>query len=161
MSAQPSRAYDYEGYGEYYEFEEAVVAQPLELRVYQKKGISKELTGQLISSVAIIASLLVMLIYSNITLTELSDQVSTQRSEYEILKSESRRMMVELEGTVSLRNIEESAVATMGMAPVEPYQVEYVDLGGGDKIEVVSSKIDPLLTKLKAVVETFTDYVGL
>ncbi len=161
MSAQPNSAYDYQGYEEYYDLDDAVVAQPLELRVYRKKGISKELTSQLISSVAIIAVLLVMLIYSNITLTELSDQVSTQRGEYDVLKSESRRMMAELEGSVSLRNIEESAVATMGMARVEPYQIEYVDLGGGDKIEVVTSKFDPILAKIKDIVATFTDYVGL
>ena len=51
------------------------------------------------------------------------------RSAIEAEKSENVRLNSQLNGITSIGNIDDYATRVLGMAKVESYQVEYIDLG--------------------------------
>lgn len=137
------------------------VKQPLELHVSKKHGISRELSAQLACSVAIIAMLSIAYIGTNLRLYEITSEISSVSTDYNALLSENQRASVALESKVSLRSVENSAIATMGMGKVESYQVEYVNLSDSDTVEVAPTKMDPIIEKVNAMIKVFKDYIGL
>ncbi len=60
---------------------------------------------------------------------EISRQISSVRSAIEAEKSENVRLNSQLNGITSIGNIDDYATRVLGMAKVESYQVEYIDLG--------------------------------
>ena len=84
---------------------------------------------------ALIIGVTVSFIYSRAMLVEVNEQVNAANKQLKILESEKTRLDMELESMVSLKNIEELA-ENMGLAKVEKYQVEYIDLSQGDKVVV-------------------------
>ena len=76
-----------------------------------------------------------MMIVSRVQLTELNDQITAGQEELSILKSETSRLSNELSSKTSAQSVDAYA-AENGMEKVEAYQIEYITVDGGDKIEV-------------------------
>ncbi len=108
---------------------------------------------------AAVVMILSLIIYNNMVLTSWGDRLNAYTSEYEALKSENSRMQVELEGKMSLRKVEEYASGTLGMTRIGSYQVEYVNLGGGDKIELVKPENESLWGKIRQAAEPLLEYI--
>ena len=95
-----------------------------------------------ISPIKAIACLLLVvavasaLLYTHVSLTERVSQVSYATEEYTKLEAEGVRLNMELEGMVSLENVEEYAQEHLGMTKKENKNVEYVRLNQENKIEV-------------------------
>lgn len=81
---------------------------------------------------------IVIMLYSRAVLTELNQKIDSQTAMLGDLRSEQTRLSAQLEAKVSLRNVEEYASQTLGMAVMDKNQVTYVTLSDGDQIELTS-----------------------
>ena len=79
--------------------------------------------------VAVLALLMgFTLLYSQVVITELNSQIAAKQEELNTLQAENVRMQTELEGKMSLTEIEEKAVGEYGMVKPDNSQVSYVKL---------------------------------
>lgn len=88
----------------------------------------------LASVMAIVIS--VIMIYSQVVLTELTSEVSFYENKITELDTEYVRLQGELEATTSIKTLEEAAETKLGLAKIDSSQVEYVSLTGTDEISV-------------------------
>ena len=149
-------------YAAYHEEVLPRVKQPPELRVVEHRRAvhraSMFRAGMIfLAAIAIIAAI----IYNNVVLTELTAEIEQAKTELEMLQSENRRMLVEFESKVSLRNIEEVASDSLGMAKIESYQVEYVDLCGGDRVRVAQKEELGLFDEIRLGIDRILEYLTL
>ncbi|HIS77332.1 MAG TPA: septum formation initiator family protein [Candidatus Merdivicinus excrementipullorum] len=75
------------------------------------------------------------LLYSQVVITELNGQIAAKQEELNTLQAENVRMQTELEGKMSLTEIEEKAVGEYGMVKPDNSQVSYVKLEQENKLE--------------------------
>jgi len=132
MQGKQSVAYDLS----IYEPKPAAVRPKLEVVEKQspKKKVSFFERLQILCVAAVLVASLSLIIYNNVILTELSDEINTVNKQYQAYQSEYKRLASELEGKMSLRNVEEIATSQLGLSKMESYQVMYVDRCEGDKI---------------------------
>ena len=88
----------------------------------------------LASAMAIVIS--IVMIYSQVVLTELTSEVSFYENQLTALNTEYVRLQGELEATTSIKTLEEAAETKLGLAKIDSSQVEYVNLTGDDAISV-------------------------
>ena len=86
------------------------------------------------SAMAIVIS--VVMIYSQVILTELTSEVSFYENQLTELDTEYVRLQSELEATTSIKTLEEAAETKLGLTKIDSSQVEYVSLTGSDEISV-------------------------
>ena len=86
------------------------------------------------SAMAIVIS--VVMIYSQVVLTELTSEVSFYENQLTELDTEYVRLQSELEATTSIKTLEEAAETKLGLTKIDSSQVEYVSLTGSDEITV-------------------------
>lgn len=157
MKAASSPEYSYS----YPALREALPKQPPELRVVSvRRGpaavpLSRQAALIFVAALAMFA----MVVYANMRLTELSDEVSQQQQEYQRLLDSSNRMKVQLEEKISLRNVEEYATETLGMSQMESYQVSYVNLGEQNRVEVFMSAKPSLWQAAKDSARALLEYI--
>lgn len=135
--ARQSTAYDLSRY------EQHLRPQPPELHVVgrgnSRAAANRALGLRLACTALAVVSMLAVMLYNNATLTELTEEYNAQSTRYEELKSEGVRLQSELEGKMSLRNVEDYASANMGLSKTEAYQIEYVQLNKGDRVVLAQS----------------------
>ena len=78
----------------------------------------------------------VIMIYSQVVLTELTCEVSFYENQIVELDTEYVRLQGELEAITSIKTLEEAAETKLGLAKIDSSQVEYVNLTGDDQISV-------------------------
>ena len=88
----------------------------------------------LASAMALVIS--VIMIYSQVVLTELTSEVSFYENQITELDTEYVRLQSELEATTSIKTLEEAAETKLGLTKIDSSQVEYVSLTGTDEISV-------------------------
>lgn len=88
----------------------------------------------LASAMAIVIS--IVMIYSQVVLTELTSEVSFYENQLTELNTEYVRLQGELEATTSIKTLEEAAETKLGLAKIDSSQVECVNLTGDDAISV-------------------------
>lgn len=114
------------------------VKQPPQLRVVKTArpksfGVSTRVLLCFLVLLGIVAGML----YNNVLLTEMTSEIQQLEQRYQQLQSENRRMTVELESRVPLREVQEKAQNILGMSKIEPYQVRYIDMGGQEGVRMV------------------------
>ncbi len=75
------------------------------------------------------------LLYSQVVLTELNSQINSAETRLNTLQAESVRMQTELEGKMSLKEIEEKAISEYGMVKPDGSQVSYVKMEAESRVE--------------------------
>ena len=106
-----------------------------ELTVRTSRRRSQVSPWMLFCCVALTVALISLTIYTNVVKIELGDQLSQSAAELELLKSETVLLQSKLESATSVKAVEEYATANLSMGKVDKYQVTYVQLSEGDKIE--------------------------
>ncbi len=154
MQANQNLAYDLSRYEP-----KAIKSQPnLELleQSHRKRSYTPVEILQTVCVVGILVAALSLVLYNNVILTELTDEINSYRKLYDDYVTENILLTNQLETKMSLRNVEAQAKA-MGLAQVEPYQIEYIDRCEGDKIVLTAhSPVDTeaqLADGLSAVME--------
>lgn len=150
--AQHSVAYDFS------RFEQTAVKQTPEtpaLRVVKTGKKAKQRTKAAFAvfkaafCALALALALTSVIYTQAVLTEVGENINAASRELENLKSENGRLSAQLESQLSLRNIEQYAAVNLGLSKLEPDQIEYVNLSGGDKTELASPQEPSLWDQIK------------
>lgn len=83
-----------------------------------------------------------LLVAARAQLTEKSDLLATYENQYAVAQSENTRLNMELEARMSLDNVETYARDVLGMSKQERYQIEYIDLSGGNKLVMSENQKD-------------------
>ncbi len=115
------------------------VQQPPRLRVVKPKPAPQAQTGlfTLLKAVSI-ALILVVLVACNISsqlaLTDLSNQIEKTNQQIRILEGDAVRLQSHLESRMSLRVLEETASARLGLGKPDPSQITYVNMSQGDQV---------------------------
>lgn len=92
----------------------------------------------ILDAVAVIAVALIM-IYSQVVLTELTAEVNSYESKINALDTERMRLEGELEASTSIKTLEETAEKSLGLSKIDSSQIEYVNLTGEDEISVAKT----------------------
>lgn len=92
----------------------------------------------ILDAVAVIAVALIM-IYSQVVLTELTAEVNSYESKISALDTERMRLEGELEASTSIKTLEETAEKSLGLSKIDSSQIEYVNLTGEDEISVAKT----------------------
>ena len=159
--ARNGAAYDFEQLEQHYSLPTAKVKQPPELRVVENRRIRERwMLIRAAVGFACILAIVAAVLYNNVILTELTADIEKAQGQYEQLKTEHRRMQVEIEGKLSLRNVEEIASDQLGMAKMEGYQIEYVDLGGEDQVLLAREQQPTLSDRISEAFESILEYLG-
>lgn len=106
-----------------------------------------------------LVSVLSFILYNRVVLTELSDQIAKYSNQQTVLLSENVRLQSELEGQVSLKNLEEYVSRNFGMGKMEAYQVQYINLAQNDRIVVENTSSNGLADQIKAVFSSVMEYL--
>ena len=104
------------------------------IKNHRKAKVIAPIKVILASALAIAVS--VIMIYSQVVLTELTSEVSFYENQLTELNTEYVRLQGELEATTSIKTLEEAAETKLGLAKIDSSQVEYVSLTGTDEISV-------------------------
>lgn len=120
-------------------FEPAPVRQPAQLRlIKQKKAARRDITLTMALCFIMAIAISAMVVYNYMTLNEITADINRGHAQYEKLQSEYRRLLVRSESELSLRKIEERAKEQLGMAPIEGYQIEYIEVIAEEQVAVIS-----------------------
>ena len=88
-----------------------------------------------VAFVAVMLGLIVGNIYLRVQVTEVTSKINKVQTEYNRALAENVSLEMQLESSVSYKNLEQSA-KSLGMQKAEPYQINYINSVGGDKIEI-------------------------
>ena len=110
--------------------------------------------------IAIGVAVVVMMLYYRAGLTELTLQISSERTKLNEEISEGTRLAAELESKVSLRNVEEYATQKLGMAPLDKSQITYINLNEGDRVELTSeSPRQTIADRIQLAISNVQEYL--
>lgn len=125
------------------------------IKNHRKAKVIAPIKVILASAIAIAVS--VIMIYSQVVLTELTSEVSFYENQLTELNTEYVRLQGELEATTSIKTLEEAAETKLGLAKIDSSQVEYVNLTGADEISVARTGGKYLL---KEYWDNFMDFLA-
>jgi hypothetical protein len=93
----------------------------------------------LMGGIAVVCALVMVLLYSYVQLTTVSNHVSTIKSELATLEEEHVSLLTEYEKTFDLATVK-AAAEEAGMSKPTSGQIQYIDLGGSDTAVVYSGE---------------------
>ncbi len=88
--------------------------------------------------VLLMVVMIVMVIYSQVMLSELSSQISTAQNKLTGLESESTRLSAQLTSACSSKVLEEYATAKLGLSKMESAQIVYVNMHEQDRSQITA-----------------------
>lgn len=97
------------------------------------------------SAAAVVVGMLTMMLYSQVELTEITDEINSLTTQLEELEGENTRLRSDLESTMSLRTIGEQAKNELGMNRRDKYQTVYIHMEAEDRAELTENSPDPAL----------------
>ncbi len=83
----------------------------------------------------VMLALIIGNIYLRVQVTEVTTEINKMQTEYDRAFSQNVSLEMQLESSISYKNLEESAKA-LGMQKAEPHQINYINSVDTDKIEV-------------------------
>ena len=87
-------------------------------------------------AVCTLISVMLVVVHSQVELTELTEQINVSTKQVQELESEYTQLQMKVEASTSLKAVEEYSKNELGMKRIEPTQVEYITLSDGDKAEI-------------------------
>lgn len=128
------------------------------LRIIKNRRQAKTIAPvKVILAAVMVIVVSVIMIYSQVVLTELTSEVSFYEKQIANLNTEYMRLQGELEATTSIKTLEEAAENKLGLAKIDSSQVEYVSLTGTDEITVAQTGGKYLL---KEYWDNFIRFIG-
>ena len=112
--------------------------------------------------IAVVCIIMVLSVLANYArLTELSMEASSLSRELDSLKETEARITVDIDKKTTLKDIETIATKTFGMAKIQDYQREYIDMKRSDKAEIIKvSPFQDFLKKMKSAFSGIMEYMG-
>lgn len=91
---------------------------------------------------------IISILFNQIAITELTNEVSEKTAELAQLENEYRVLSTELESSVALGNIETIITRDLGMTKLSDDQITYINLSEGDTMTVPGEVNSGFLTKV-------------
>ncbi|MBQ2755928.1 MAG: hypothetical protein IJF27_04585 [Oscillospiraceae bacterium] len=110
-----------------------------------------------------VLSVITLMIYNRVLLTELNDSIDDSKNELTILQSENVRLKAELENSMSLDSIESSIadiMNDMGMTRITQENVRYVVLSSEDATVSENQNDSAIKQWIDGVIEQIKAYKG-
>ena len=108
--------------------------------------------------VIIVAAAMYGVIDAKVQATAIRNEINTEQSVVDMLRSENTRMKAEIESKSSMKAVESYAENILGMQKLEKSQCEYITLESGNIIEIPENSND-FFVKLKSAFSEFIDYI--
>ena len=124
-----------------------------EPKTEKKVSVVKVILGALVCF-----ALLAAVILSNVQQLQLTSEITAKQKEYTDLQSENVRMQTELAGKTSNKNVQEYAENVLGMHPLNPSQVEYIQIQTADVVEIPEEEQN-VFVKVKNAFDSFVAYM--
>mgnify|MGYP003378673356 CR=1 FL=1 len=104
----------------------------------------KKNSFRLLDIVLVIAAIGLMLglVISSVQLNDITREIRICKEDIEELKSDEKKLEVEMEKKLNLRNIEETAKNELGLSKIEKSQIHYLSIVSDDKIELANKEKD-------------------
>lgn len=109
--------------------------------------------------VTAICAVVGLMIFNRVQITETNDQIIQKQEELEILQSETIRLSNELAAQTSAEQVDAYAAAN-GMQKIDSYQLQYITVEAGDKLEVAQSGEQGFFETVAAGVTDFFHWVA-
>lgn len=106
----------------------------------------------------VVTVLLFVMIYGKVQVSALYTQISDEKSVVDILESENVRMQSEIEGNMSLKNVESYAEDVLGLKKLEKSQIVYIQIQSEDVVQVVESESN-VFVKIKEKFNSLVEYL--
>lgn len=132
-----------------------------ELEVVAVSEAKKGSPVLIIISGAFVALLLMAFIISKAMLSEAHLNVGLKTNELEKVKTENAMILAELNGSVSLEQVEKYATEELGMQKVVHAQEEYIEMDTGAMTEKTEENNDDFLFGLGGVIRGIAEYLGI
>lgn len=100
-----------------------------------------------------------LVIFNNVQITEINNEILQKQEELDILNSENIRLSNELASQISAEQVDEYA-ESHGMQKIDSYQLQYITVGGGDKLEVAESGETGFFESIGAGISAFFHWVA-
>lgn len=144
--------------------------RPARLKVMKptKKAIREQRRRQRVQSVLNVAvTMLVvtavcavvgLMIFDRVKITEINDEIIQKQETLDILESETIRLSNELAAQTSAEQVDAYAAAN-GMQKIDSYQLQYITVEAGDKLEVADNGEQGLFETVAAGITDFFHWV--
>lgn len=109
--------------------------------------------------VTAICAVVGLMIFNRVRITEINDQIIQKQEELGILESETIRLSNELAAQTSAAEVDTYA-AQNGMQKIEAYQLRYITVEAGDKLEVADNGEAGMFESIAAGVTDFFHWVA-
>lgn len=90
----------------------------------------------------LMVAMIVLTIYSQVMLSELSSEISAAQSRLTALESESTRLSAQLTSAGSAKSLEEYATARLGLSKMESGQITYVNMHEEDRSQITAKGLE-------------------
>jgi len=166
MAFDGNAAYDLSRFEARQEQEQQQQQQQPELRLIKRNRAAAAPAVAPIKIIAImmaVMSVVTLMIYNRVLLTELNDEIDDSKSELTILQSENVRLQAEIEDAMSLDSLEASIadmMNDMGMALITQDHVRYVVISMEDATVTEDAERSGLMKWIDGVIEQIKSYMG-
>lgn len=106
----------------------------------------------------VVTILLFVMIYGKVQVSALYTQISQERETVEILESENVRMQSQIEGNMSLKNVESYAEDVLGLKKLDKSQIVYIQIQNEDVVQVVDTQ-DNIFVSIKEKFNSVIEYL--
>lgn len=100
-----------------------------------------------------------LMIFNRVKITEINDQIIQKQEELGILQSENIRLSNELAAQTSAEQVDAYAEAN-GMQKIEGYQLQYITVDAGDRLEVADNGEKGFFESVAAGIGDFFNWVA-
>lgn len=109
--------------------------------------------------VTAIGAVVGLMIFNRVQITEINDQIIQKQEELGILESESIRLSNQLAAQISAEQVDAYA-AENGMQKIDAYQLRYITVEAGDKLEIADDGEKDFFESIAAGVTDFFHWVA-
>lgn len=108
---------------------------------------------------AMVCAVVGLMIFNRVKITEINDQIIQKQEELSILQSETIRLSNQLAAQTSAEQVDAYAAAN-GMQKIDAYQLRYITVDAGDRLEVADDGEKDFFESLAAGVTDFFHWVA-
>jgi len=106
----------------------------------------------------VVTILLFVMIYGKVQVSALYTQISNEKQVVDLLESENVRMQSQIEGNMSLKNVESYAENVLGLKKLDKSQIVYIQIQNEDVVQVIETE-ENIFVKIKEKFNTIVEYL--
>ena len=123
---------------------------------------SREAIVKFAACISVLVLMFSFSLYSRAVLATINEDINMKTEELSTLSGEYTRLQTELEGKISLKNIEEYATANLGMMKIDTAQVRYLNLEETESVTLYNtSNENSVAAQVKGLLSELLRITGL